>query len=389
MFAEYSGRPGGGGKPLPRVALLRLEPVRGAVVPAPAVPEPVELRVSIREEGAPLAWSRTVSLPASRAERMLQLADQLQRWARGDGLTAGAAASLSRQLGRDLFRSFLGTVGAHTLDAMAPTALLIQVDETLVNLPWELLWRPSGPMSLQIPVGRVVTSSSAPLARRDPVSEDPTLRILAVANPTQNLPATEAEIEAIRGLAGSYGSVTVTVTVLERDGATVEAFRSAVEGQDFDLLHFAGHASFDSGDPRASALLLADGRLRADQVARLPWSAPPYVVFNSACESARAVAGDRLFTRRGRVNGLAAAFLSAGVEAYLGHYWPVGDSSARRFAEMFYTTLFSERSIGAAVFAARRQGAPDYFDGSDLTALGAVYFGDPGGARVDVTAMAS
>ena len=391
MFADYSAKPGGKGEALPRVVLLQLQPAvpREVARRASTAGAPTELVISIREEGSPLAWSRRVSVPAATQTRILDVAAQLQAWARGERLSARVAARLTERLGRDLSRSFLGASGLRTLESLQPTALLVQVDETLVNLPWELLWHASGPLAVEVPVGRVVTTASAPCARRDPVAEDPKLRILAVANPTEDLAASEAEIEAVRGLPGSYAGVDVQVTVLERDQATVAALRHTVQDQDFDLLHFAGHASFDSGDPRASALHLADGRLRADEVARLPWSVPPYVVFNSSCESARAGRSRRLFTPRGRVNGLAAAFLAAGVEAYLGHYWPVRDGAARRFAECFYTTLFTQRSIGSAVFAARHQAAPDFFTDSDLTALGAVYFGDTGGARVDVAAKAS
>ena len=54
---------------------------------------------------------------------------------------------------------------------------------------------------------------------------------------------------------------------------------------DYDIVHFAGHAGFDPTEPEASALRLADGFVTADELLALDWKAPPYLVFNSACES--------------------------------------------------------------------------------------------------------
>lgn len=47
--------------------------------------------------------------------------------------------------------------------------------------------------------------------------------------------------------------------------------------------------------------------------------------------------------------GLAEALLRAGVGNYIGTYWPVGDASAKRFAETFYRGIIDGRSIGEAL----------------------------------------
>ena len=62
-------------------------------------------------------------------------------------------------------------------------------------------------------------------------------------------------------------------------------------------------------------------------------------------------------SNRRRSNGLAAAFLSRGVEAYLGHYFLVDDVSASDFSTAFYETLLRERNVGLAVQTARDAGA--------------------------------
>jgi len=86
-------------------------------------------------------------------------------------------------------------------------------------------------------------------------------------------------------------------------------------------------------------------------------------------------------TRSGRSNGLAAAFLAAGAEAYIGHFWPVDDWGAATFATTFYETLFRRASVGTAVLEARRSVMGAFFDRGQLTSPGAVFFGDAGTAE--------
>ncbi|MBA3606280.1 MAG: CHAT domain-containing protein [Acidimicrobiia bacterium] len=110
----------------------------------------------------------------------------------------------------------------------------------------------------------------------------------------------------------------------------------------------------------------------------LDWAAPPYLVVNSACQSARSAQGTQLVSPGGRANGLPGAFLANGCQAYVGHFWPIGDRAAADFAGCFYDTLFREVNAGLAVLDARRAVRPRYDDTVDLAAFGAVFFGDVG-----------
>jgi CHAT domain-containing protein len=80
------------------------------------------------------------------------------------------------------------------------------------------------------------------------------------------------------------------------------------------------------------------------------------LVFFNACEAGRVRRGkDRKKSELGitkrveRAVGLAEAFLRGGVANYVGTYWPVGDASAKRFAETFYKRLLEGQSIGQAL----------------------------------------
>ena len=118
---------------------------------------------------------------------------------------------------------------------------------------------------------------------------------------------------AIAALAGDHGKFKkYAVDVLARGDATRANFLARLTHGDYDIVHFAGHAAFDPTEPEAAALRLADGFVTADKLLALDWKAPPYLVFNSACESGRAAGGARLVSDTGQANGLAAAFLACG-----------------------------------------------------------------------------
>jgi hypothetical protein len=374
----YSARPGGGGQFLPRVVQLSIDRVGPA---RPATGRPLELVVSLHEEATPLTWRRPIEVSRDDERRLIARTAELHGWSVGLMHTSAQARRLAIDLGRDLHRTFLGRTGAAVLAELAPTAVVLAVDESVLNLPWELLRSAESELALDVPFGRAVSTGIRPKGRRDPEAEEPTLRILAVANPTDDLAATEVELDVVRGLAGTVDGSTIEVESLHGKDATRRGLALAVLDRDFDIVHFAGHANFDASDPHNSGLTLADGRLTADGVRRLKWSAPPYLVFNSACESARAAAGRRLVSSGGHANGLAAAFLAAGSEAYLGHFWPVHDQTAGAFASTFYTELFATQNVGRAVMAARAAVRPDFDAYGDLCAFGAVFVGDPGSAQ--------
>jgi hypothetical protein len=369
ILGAYSRQAGGGRRPLPRVAQVSIAPL-----------DDRRFAVTIHEEGTGLTFRHEVDVPPSTEARILALVADLHGWSTGLGLTEANARRSIEQLGRTLHRTFLGRRGGAVLASLHPTAVLLDVDESVLGLPWEAMRSAAGELALDVPFGRIVTTTTIPVARRDPTADDPTVKILAVVNPTDDLAATAAELDVLRQLAGGRAGVPVTLDVLEGAAATRRGVAAAVQGRDHDIVHFAGHARFAAGDPHDSSLLLADGELTARHVARLAWAAPPYLVFNSACQSARVAHGRTLVSAGGRANGLPAAFLAAGCEAYVGHFWPVGDAAAADFAGCFYETLFRDVDAGGAVLDARRAVRPRFDDAADLAAFGAVFFGDAGSA---------
>lgn len=369
MFGTY----GQGKESLPRVIHVSVARYRQEL---PESGKPLDFLVTIHEEGTGISWQQNVTVGQKTERHLLDTTQELYLWSLNMALTPEKARECVRQLGMRLHDSFIGQQGAQFLKAIEPTAILFDIDETILNLPWELITSSDTAISQEAPFGRLVTTRIMPRRGRDPLQEDTTVRILAIANPTLDLAATESEVATIAALEGNRGGYRVEVHLLARDEATRSRFSEMLATGDYDILHFAGHASLNPSAPESSALRFADGPLTADDILKLSWHAPPYLVFNSACESGRAVGGKRLLSGESHTNGLAAAFLTAGVYGYAGYFWPVTDAGAGLFAKTFYRSLFQRENVGLAFLDARQYAIQELGGGGDLTGYSAVLFGD-------------
>ena len=318
----------------------------------------------------------------------MQATDDLYRWSMHNGLTSKGALKLAGKLGQALFDTFIGKAGRAVLTRFEPTAILLNVDETVLNLPWELIRDKAEALTTQFPFGRLVTTRTVPRQGRDPLVEDTTVKILVIANPTEDLTATEREIIRLKEVADDFSGL-IQMDVLSHREATRARLRKLLRTGDYDILHFTGHARMDISMPEDSAIYLADGKISAEEVLSLPWPTPPYLVFNNACESGRGVAGKRLAEGGKHANGLASAFLTAGVYAYIGYFWPVSDAGAALFSETFYKALFTLQNVGLAFLEARRRTVWVLANSGDLTGQQAILIGDAASAhRRDLATMA-
>ncbi len=369
------GGHGSGGAAPPRVVQVRVQRQQQT---APRAGSPSNFLVSIHEEASVITWQCAITVAPEVEARLVGAVAELHTWSLGLGPSADNAAKQARDLGRRLRDVFLGDQGLAVLDALHPTVLLLEIDETILGLPWELLYDPDDrPYAITIPTGRVVTTRSAPVARRDSLADDAEVTILVIAPEAADLAAVDEEVHAIEAMATTNGTPRVTVDVLRGADATNKGLADAIAGRSIEIVHVASHGRFDAN---AGSLRLGDGWFDAAHVAGLEWKDAPYLLFGSACESARAMPGRRLLSR-GKASGLASAFLAAGVEAYLGYFWPVGDVNAALFARTFYETLFGAKNVGQAVYEARRAVSGAFEERVDLTAVGAVFFGDSGTAE--------
>jgi CHAT domain-containing protein len=202
-------------------------------------------------------------------------------------------------------------------------------------------------------------------------------RVLIVADPTGDLPAARREGHEVASLLRDKCKMRVDEFITSP--MTKKDFLLSLK--DYDLVHFAGHASHESSSPDESCLVFSDGEIQAFEIARFLASRSPAVVFLNACWSAEELRNPDSYSPMMR--GLGRTFLYAGVTAFLGYLVPVPDDSATRFAISFYETLAQGQTIGEASRQARIQCRnPEV--GNDLTWSSAVLYGDPAVRAIEV-----
>ena len=312
------------------------------------------------EHSLPWDAARTTALAAS-------IVDVLRRGNRSHSLAASALSEL-RFLGEELHRALIPPqLEAALRRGQGP--LLLDLDETLVAVPFELVFDGEQYLCRRYALGRMVRSRVPRRGQERQTLNTPPRALVLAADPRGDLPEVHAESDAIANVLDRE-KVRARVLVAS-DRETVRR-----ELKDYDLVHFAGHADFLPDEPGASGWHLSSGKLTAADIAELAGGRPmPLVVFSNACESGRTDGWTSEDAAR-RAYGLAGAFLYAGVRHYLGTQWEVVDGHSATFATAFYANLASGQSIGAAVQHARTSVVQAGGEGA-LAWASYVLYGDP------------
>src|SRR5262245_3749955 len=237
--------------------------------------------------------------------------------------------------------------------------LVVVHDEGASRIPWETLAVAGRALAGGRGISRRYVAQNLSPAKwlADRVT-GPTLDVLLVANPTEDLPGAEQEGARLRKLFGAQSRL--RIQVIEGAGATKKRLLEAFRSGEWDVVHYAGHAYFDAVHPARSGILChGDEVLAGSDLASL--SNLPSLVFFNACEAAR-IRGRRPAGKREPRNiaqriernvSFAEAFLRGGIANYIGTYWPVGDEGAERFSSTFYAGLLGGRPVGEALSEAR------------------------------------
>ncbi|MGD9711865.1 MAG: CHAT domain-containing protein, partial [Thermomicrobiales bacterium] len=181
-----------------------------------------------------------------------------------------------------------------------------------------------------------------------PAAPRKTLRVLVVADPSEDMPLAGAEAEGLEvaDVFAAYnraaqGQGTGNQVVVDRLLGPREATRTTTLRylmlRPYDVLHFAGHCFFQADRPDASGWIFSNGEtISAHELNRI--DRIPRFVFSNACESG--VTPDRSELRSdGLAPSFAEAFFARGVANFVCTAWPVDDAAARRFARTLYLGL--------------------------------------------------
>jgi pimeloyl-ACP methyl ester carboxylesterase len=258
--------------------------------------------------------------------------------------------------------------------------LVVLHDAVTSRVPWEAL-RVVRPGAEQGADGEYVPALAPGLIRqylarnlsvakwRETRRRRPTLEVLLVVDPTDNLSGAEVEGERIgRALKDAKG--VVVRRTLTRGEATRAVLLQEIGSGAYDVIHYAGHAHFDPAVPGESGIICAgDEVLSGADLAGI--GELPALAFFNACEVGRIRGGGpRAGTKRNRRQAAAArqrkplgrdeaisfaeAFLRGGIASFVGTFWPVSDQAAVEFASAFYASLIAGQTVRGCVQAGRK-----------------------------------
>jgi len=248
--------------------------------------------------------------------------------------------------------------------------LWLEIDESLLEIPWELMHDGDDFICLKYAVGRRILTGQVYEAKPPRILKKP--HFLLVGDPSEELPDAKKEIQLLAKHLEKLPNV--EVTALSGSEITKLDFLQMLSEGKYDCIHFAGHAGFNVERPDESYLKFNDALCYAYETKRLVNEEnPPEIVFVNACSSAKE-AGQTAYEKE--IGGLAKAFLFKGSMGYIGALWPVHDEAVARLSVSFYTKLVSGVSVGEALRQARRESYLEH-KGKEIAWASFTLYGDP------------
>lgn len=274
--------------------------------------------------------------------------------------------------GAALYQQLLTPELQTQLAASSVTDLLLHLDEALVQIPWELLYDGTAFLGHRLNIGRFV-STYQHLVERKRQPQTHALKIGIIANPQGDLEVAAREGRTLQSELAFEGPR--FAVALHQGPVGIETMRGALA--QCDVLHYAGHTSYDPQKPAQSGFVLSDGTLTAADILRQGEEAPlPALVFCNACQSGQTTAWQEQQDMEQDLYGLANAFLLAGAQHYIGSFWDIPDEPGSLFAIEFYRALAHGTTIGMALRSAR-QLLTERYGATSVVPLSYMLYGNP------------
>lgn len=279
-----------------------------------------------------------------------------------------------REHGENLYKMLLPEDVRKKLSSAEEKSILFSIDESLVHIPWELLYDGSSFLCQEFAIGRSVKTRQSVSSVARAVSRP--LKMLVLADPKGDLPASRREGALILEEA-EKASDWLDVT-LKDSGITIDYVREKI--RTFDFVHYAGHAELDSAKGNETGWLLQNGTFTGSEISSLSSGAPmPAMVFSNACQSG---GWDTSGNFEDQVFGIANSFLFAGVQHYIGTFREIPDEPGFLFACSFYAHIARGSTVGEAMRLARLALIGRY--GEDTIVWGGyLLYGDPTTQYID------
>jgi CheY-like chemotaxis protein len=248
-------------------------------------------------------------------------------------------------------------------------SISIETSREGLGLPFEFTWlrNPEEYLALQYPVTRFITGISP---KRGPISPSllaltESLNVLIIASNTlPDIPGVDRETQTLYNFLMSkeiQDFIPVHVEVVPTEKASVDNIRKIISNPKYDIIHYAGHGSYDSDSPENSCLFFWEKenkkgtiyRMKAVEIADLLSYSKVRLLYLSCCFSTASGIGN---VPNDDFLGLGDAIIQkAGVPSVLGFRAPVSDNGAVALAESFYKHLFERGRLDISLWLARRE----------------------------------
>lgn len=160
-------------------------------------------------------------------------------------------------------------------------------------------------------------------------------KVAICSAPSDLLPNVEAETEAL-----------LKHFKKARIARNISEVRAIFDEKEWDLLHVAGHASFNPENPMFSYMSFEGGALYAAEIATSSLRAKHVVL--SACDT-----GCLSLVKKTEPDGLARAFLARGAQTVLACSWPLDDRTAKDVMDSYYAELRRGETVAGSLSHAR------------------------------------
>lgn len=304
-------------------------------------------------------------------DRCREMTEMLNTCSREGRMTRGVGLKL-REVGQ-IFRDELFSLDVkQRLDVSSADHLILNLDDRLVQVPWELLHDGNQFLCQRFNMGRLVKTRQTIAGVKTRLLERP-LKMLILADPRGDLKNAYDEGLQIRDFMDRQNDL-VNVS-LRSENISSEYIQAKFRY--FDVVHYAGHADYDANNPGESGWRLSDGVMTARTFRQMSGTAiMPALVFSNACQSARTTEWGIKTHFHDDIFGMANSLILAGVKHYVGTFWEILDEPSKCFARDFYKYLLTGHSTGEAMRLARMASINAYGEETIIWASYLLY-GDP------------
>lgn len=282
------------------------------------------------------------------------------------------------QLGQRIFNFLISSECQNYLEQIDSAFVKISTND--VEIPWELMHDGDDFFAVKNAVGRMIEAKKTIAQPTRPKKDQQ--RALLIGDPGLDLPGAADEIEELSNMFETSSRVMVD-TILQEEATSHNLIFEHLESNYYDIIHYAGHTSFDADNPEQSKIHLNDTDITAQYLLNL-LNTPPLLMFLNSCSSSTS-GGINYWEQEGCVSGLASSVITSGVDHYVGAMWPISDIVSQQVSRFFYEQLFNGTPVGAALQTARERVIQSHQDA--LSPASFILYGDPRTTAVSGTTV--